>query len=63
MLLGRIVWGISKAALLGIADKTFTVKAFIAGGFVDALPGIVLQLVLIPLTMSIIDKIENSRIK
>lgn len=63
MLLGRIVWGISKAALLGIADKTFTVKAFIAGGFIDALPGIVLQLVLIPLMMKIIDKIENSRIK
>lgn len=56
MLLGRIVWGISKAVLLGLSGKGFTVAMFIAGGFVDALPGIIIQLILIPLIIGILNK-------
>jgi len=56
MLSGRIVWGISKAVLLGIGDKTFTISMFIAGGFIDAIPGIILQLVIIPSIMTILNK-------
>lgn len=48
MVCGRVVWGIVKALLLGIGGERFTLQAFIAGGILDALPGIVLQLVLIP---------------
>ena len=63
MLLGRIVWGISKAVLLGLSGKGFTVAMFIAGGFVDALPGIIIQLILIPLIIGILNKrISDSRI-
>jgi len=54
MITGRIVWGITKALLLGIGGKAFTLEAFIIGGFIDAIPGIILQLVLIPLIMSFI---------
>lgn len=60
MLAGRIVWGISKAILLGIASKPFGFGAFIAGGFVDAVPGIIIQLVLIPI---IVELIERRRLK
>ena len=56
MLLGRIAWGISKAALLGLGGKTFTVSMFIAGGFIDALPGIILQLIIIPAIMILLNK-------
>ncbi len=56
MLAGRAVWGITKAILLGIGDSVFTFAMFISGGFIDALPGIVLQLILIPLIMNIIEK-------
>ena len=56
MILGRIAWGISKAVLLGAAGKSFTVAMFIAGGFADALPGIIIQLVLIPLIMELLNK-------
>ena len=56
MFLGRVAWGISKALLLGLGGKTFTIAMFVAGGFVDAAPGIVLQLVLIPLIMMILIK-------
>ncbi len=48
MIGGRIVWGISKAVLMGISGKAFTFQAFIAGAILDSIPGIVLQLVLIP---------------
>ena len=48
MISGRVVWGISKTILLGISGKAFTIQAFIAGEIVDSLPGIILQLILIP---------------
>ena len=48
MISGRIVWGIAKAVLLGLHNKQFTLQAFLVGGFVDAIPGIVLQFILIP---------------
>ncbi|MEG0780455.1 MAG: ECF transporter S component [Oscillospiraceae bacterium] len=49
MLAGRIVWGLVQSVLLGFAK--FTWGAFLAGAFVTALPGIVLQIVLIPLIL------------
>ena len=48
MLSGRIVWAIAKTILLGLGGVRFTFGAFLTGGFIDALPGIILQLVLIP---------------
>ena len=61
MIAGRIAWGISKAVLLGIGGKTFGISAFIAGGFIDAIPGIVIQLVLIPILLKLINKNEVSK--
>lgn len=65
MLSGRIVWGISKATLLGIGGKAFTMSAFVVGGFVDAIPGIILQLILIPLIVGLYEdtKIKTSKRK
>lgn len=60
MLSGRIVWGIAKTVLLGIKGSAFTFSAFIIGGFVDALPGIILQLLLIPAVMLILDRFKLS---
>ena len=56
MLSGRVVWGIAKATLLGLGGKAFTVGAFITGGFVDALAGMLLQLVLIPLILQLVER-------
>jgi len=56
MLGGRIVLGISNVVLMGLAGKSYTFSAFIAGAFVTALPGIILQLVLIPAIYLILDK-------
>lgn len=57
MIAGRVVWGVVKAFLLGVAGNAFTVQAFVVGGFVDALPGIILQLVLIPAIFMIYQKV------
>lgn len=59
MIAGRIVWGIAKAILLGIGGQSFTFAMFIAGGFTEAFPGIILQLILIPLIMVIINRKRN----
>ena len=56
MLCGRVVWGIAKAVLLGIAGKSFGISAFIAGAFLDSLLGIAIQLVVIPLVVRITEK-------
>ena len=48
MLAGRIVWGIVQIVLLGLIGKSFTWKMFIAGALLNAVPGIVVQLTLIP---------------
>ena len=51
MISGRIVWGIAEVILLGLGGKGFTFEAFLAGAFLTAYPGIILQLVLIPSIM------------
>lgn len=56
MIGGRIVWGVAMAALLGIGENGFTLAAFAAGAFVNAIPGIILQLVFIPAMMLALDK-------
>jgi len=56
MLAGRVVWGISKALLLGLGGKAFTVGMFMSGGFIDSLPGMILQLILIPFIVKMIEK-------
>ncbi len=60
MLSGRVVWGVVKAAVLGLGGSGFTVSAFIAGGFTSAFPGIILQLLLIPLIISLINRKSKS---
>ena len=49
MLLGRIVWGVSMFALIGMNGGVFTFPMFIAGAFTNALPGIIVQIVIIPI--------------
>lgn len=55
MLIGRIVWGMARLLLYGVDNTPFTWSMFIAGAFIDAIPGIILQLILIPIIISIIN--------
>ena len=51
MVLGRVVWGIMRALLSGVAQSPFTWAAFFAGAFTTAIPGIITHIVLIPLVV------------
>lgn len=51
MLAGRIVWGVVQIFLLGLGENGFTWKMFVASAFLNSIPGIILQLVLIPAIM------------
>ncbi len=48
MLGGRIIWGVVRAVISGVSESGFTWAAFLAGAFTNAVPGIVLHIVLIP---------------
>ncbi|MFA5765365.1 MAG: ECF transporter S component [Bacilli bacterium] len=60
MIVGRIVWGVARVVLLGFSDThVFTWAIFTAGAFTNAIPGIILQIVLIPLLIIAINKIND----
>lgn len=56
MIMGRIVWGIAMAILLRSTLKGFGVYAFISGAFLNAIPGIILQLIVVPCVMVTLNK-------
>ena len=55
MLAGRIVWGAAMFVCLGVTGGAFTFSAFIAGAITNAVPGIVLQIVMIPLIVMLVE--------
>ncbi len=48
MLFGRVVWGLAQYVILGLSGSVFTLEMFLAGAFINAVPGIILHIVLIP---------------
>ena len=48
MLIGRVVWGLAMAILMGLSGGSFGFQAFLAGAFINAWPGILLHLIIIP---------------
>ena len=55
MIVGRLVWGAAMLVCTGISGESFTFAAFIAGAFTNAVPGIILQLVIVPVLVMILD--------
>jgi hypothetical protein len=56
MVSGRIVWGIVRFVLAGLTGGSFPFSAFLSGALFTAVPGIVAQLVLIPLLLTALQK-------
>lgn len=56
MLLGRIVWGIFMSFFAGFHSMEFGFKIFITKAFIDAIPGIIIQIILIPFLVMMINK-------
>lgn len=58
MILGRVAWGVAMYVCLGVSGSAFTFAAFLAGAFTNAIPGIILQIVLVPLLVMILDNLK-----
>lgn len=56
MVCGRVVWGLVQCVLLGLGDNGFTLSMFLSGAIIKAIPGIILQLLLIPTVMLLLGK-------
>lgn len=56
MIIGRLVWGAVQFACVGLDSSEFGLAAFWAGAVVNALPGIFLQIVLIPVIVMLLEK-------
>ena len=56
MIIGRVIWGIVSVLILGISGQSFTWTAFITGAVLSAVPGIVLQIILVPVIVMALTK-------
>ena len=63
MFVGRIIWGAARVILYGLGRSDFGWKAFMAGAFLNSIPGIVLQIILIPILVMVIDLQVNTSVK
>lgn len=55
MIVGRLIWGAAMFICVGISGGSFTFSAFIAGAVTNAIPGIIVQIVLIPILVMLLD--------
>lgn len=56
MLTGRIVWGIAMTVIAGVSQAQFSFQAFLAGAFLNAVPGIICHLILVPVIIIALQK-------
>ena len=56
MIIGRVIWGLASIVLYGISGSAFTWQIFLAGSFLNAIPGIILQFVAVPMLMLAFEK-------
>ena len=56
MITGRLVWGAVKFVMAGFQHTEFSFALFISGAVTGSIPGIILQLVLVPLLVAAAEK-------
>lgn len=56
MVSGRLVWGLVMMVFAGLGGTEFSMKMFLAGAVLNAVPGIIIQLVLVPAIMIALGK-------
>lgn len=57
MIIGRLVWGVVMFGCMGFNPASFGFEAFLAAAVLNAVPGIVLQIVLIPIIVITLEKV------
>jgi len=56
MLLGRAVWGAASVVIYNLSGATFSWQVFFSGAFINAIPGIILHIVVIPVIVFALKK-------
>ena len=56
MVIGRIVWGVARIVMFGFDFSKFGWAAFWSGAVINAIPGIIVQIILIPVIVMIVEK-------
>ena len=56
MIIGRIVWGAARLIIAGVTSNLFTWQMFVGGALLEAIPGIIVQIILIPVIVMAIKK-------
>lgn len=57
MLIGRLIWGMVMFACMGFDATQFGMAAFLGGAVTTAIPGIILQLILVPIVVISLEKV------
>lgn len=52
MAAGRVLWGAVRFVIAGVGGTSFPFSAFVAGAVTNAVPGIIVQIILIPLVVA-----------
>ena len=62
MLLGRVVWALASVVIYRLfADFAFDFELFLTGGFVAAWPGMLVQLVVVPVVVRLVEGAGRSK--
>lgn len=61
MFFGRLVWGAAQFAFMGFDISKFGFASFWAGAVTNAIPGIVLQIIIIPVAVMLFEKNNNTK--
>lgn len=61
MIIGRIVWGTVRIIIYSLGKSEFGWAVFVSSAFTTAIPGIILQILLIPVLVNIIEKLNFNK--
>ena len=57
MIIGRLVWGLVMFGCMGFDTSKFGLSAFLAGAVLNAVPGIIIHIILVPIVVIALKKI------
>ena len=63
MIAGRLIWGAAMFICVGAGGGNFTFAAFLAGAVTNAIPGIILQIILVPAIVMLLDNPKILKLK
>lgn len=61
MVIGRLVWGLVMFACMGFEISKFGLSAFLGGAVLNAVPGIILQIILVPILVITLEKVVSNK--